>query len=69
MSLFIFEENGTCVSAQFVSSSRPVFVIDRSKLTSFDVDNAQIYMLANVAEMETKKEEIETLTDLNDFTC
>lgn len=69
MSLFIFEEDGTCVSAQFVSSSRPVFVIDRSKLTSFDVDNAQIYMLANVAEMETMKDDIETLTDLQNFTC
>ena len=69
MSLFIFEEDGTCVSAQFVSSSRPVFVIDRSKLTSFDVDNAQIYMLANVAEMETKKEDIKVLDDLLNDTC
>lgn len=69
MSLFIFEEDGTCVSAQFVSSSRPVFVIDRSKLTSFDVDNAQIYMLANVAEMETKKEDIKVLDDLLNYTC
>ena len=69
MSLFIFEEDGTCVDAQYVSSSRPVFVIDRSKLTNYQMDKAKIYMLANVADMESEKDNIQNLSHLQAYTC
>lgn len=69
MSLFIFEEDGTCVDAQYVSSSRPVFVIDRSKLTNYQMNKAKIYMLANVADMESEKDNIHNLSHLQAYTC
>lgn len=64
MSLFIFEEGGSCVSQQYVNSSRPVFVIDRSKLTG-TLNRAKIYMLANVGELE----DVDNLDGLQAYTC
>lgn len=64
MSLFIFEEGGSCVSQQYVNSSRPVFVIDRSKLTG-TLNRAKIYMLANVGELE----DVDNLDELQAYTC
>ena len=64
MSLFIFEEGGNCVSQQYVNSSRPVFVIDRSKLTGA-LDKTKIYMLANVGEIGN----VGNLDALQAYTC
>ena len=64
MSLFIFEEGGNCVSQQYVNSSRPVFVIDRSKLTGA-LDKTKIYMLANVGEIGN----VDNLDALQAYTC
>lgn len=52
MSMFLFDNNGICVDFQHVTSSSPLFVIDRTILNDpsndRDVSAATIYIMANI---------------------
>lgn len=61
MSMFLFDNAGKCVDFQHVTSSSPLFVIDRTVLNApvddKNVSNATIYIMANVPLVHPSYEE------------
>ena len=61
MSMFLFDNAGVCVDFQYVTSSSPLFVIDRTILNDpandKNVSAATIYIMANVPMLHTSYED------------
>ncbi|MBQ8272955.1 MAG: DUF4906 domain-containing protein [Bacteroidaceae bacterium] len=67
MTLLIYDNADILISKQSIESSVPLFVVDRGTLNSSTdngINQADVYMIANVSQEEIKRWNVQTVSDL-----
>lgn len=58
LGMFLFNTSGTCVSYQYRETSRPVFTINRTDYSVYDMTEAVIILVANAGDMTGKVDDV-----------